>query len=146
MSRKKFKFEHLPILIGDKAIELHKLRLPPITEQPNEINQLAPITLLVSIKDYNSLKENYGSSEVSTAWCKYLVDENNNNYYVNWYNFTYDTVLPNAVKIKTKLVVDKQTLLFMLLLPAFDKKNKITRNIAKKYLEDTMIVANSFIG
>ena len=138
MSRKKVKLENPPILIGDRAIELYKL-------QPNESDQNNLIYLLVSSQDYELLKTVYHDTEVKTAWKTHVNDDKGIYYYLNWYNFTYETTLLNAVKIKNKLVVDKQTLLFMILLPAFDKKNKIARNIIKKHLQDTMTIANSFI-
>lgn len=138
MSRKKIKFEHPPILIGDRAMQLYKL-------QPNGSEQAEMVYVLVSTQDYEVLKETYGSSEVKTDWQTHVHDEKGFYYFLNWYNFTYESSLPNAVKIKNKLVVDKQTLLFMILFPAFDKKNKITRNMAKKHLQDTMTMANSFI-
>ncbi len=59
--------------------------------------------------------------------------------------FTYDKLILSSVKIRNKLVVDKQNLLIMTLLPAFDQKNKNPRNIIKKFLQDTSTIANSYI-
>lgn len=144
MSRqRKFKLEHPPLIFGDHALDLHKIRTDSVMPiSPDG----APLYLLISPIDYEVAREFYGSSETITPWCRSMCDEKGIHYFANWYHFTYDVLQERAVRIKSKLVVDKQSLLVMLSLPAFDKKNKISRNLSKKYLQDTINVANSYIA
>lgn len=139
MSKKKFKFESPPIIIGDRAMELYKII--PATQETSDL-----LFLLVSPSDYTGLLEYYGSSEEKKAWYTCMHDEKGVYYYLHWYNYSYENVLPTSIKIKGKLVVDRQTMLMMSLLPAFDRKNKIIRNLAKKYIADTTTIANTFIN
>jgi hypothetical protein len=138
MSKKKVRLENTPIIIGDRAMELHKLQ--PANSENNDV-----LFLLVSNTDYNTLLESYGGREEKKAWYSRIQDEKGIYYYSSWYSLTYDQLSLSAVKIKNKLVVDKQHLLMMSLLPAFDQKNKNPRNLAKKYLLDTTTIANTYI-
>jgi len=138
MSKKKIKLEHTPIIIGDRAMELHKLQ--PANSENNDL-----LFLLISNSDYTNFLEYYGNTEEKKSWYSRIHDEKGIYYYSNWYNLTYENILPSAIKIKNKLVVDRQHLLMMSLLPAFDQKNKNPRNLTKKYLLDTTTIANTYI-
>lgn len=156
MSRsRKFKLEHPPIIFGDHALELHKIRIDvtgPVSNGSHTVEaheneaSATPLYLLISSSDYEVAKEYYGGSETITPWSRSMRDDKGIHYFANWYHFTYDAVVERAIRIKSKLVVDKQSLLVMLSLPAFDKKNKIARNLSKKYLQDAVNVANSYIA
>jgi hypothetical protein len=101
--------------------------------------------LMVSTSDYESAREHFRSSETITPWFRSVYDDKGIHYFANWYSFNYDSLIHTAVKIRSKLVVDKQSLLVMMSLPAFDKKNKIARTLTKKYLQNAINIANSYI-
>ena len=171
MSRRKFKLEYSPIIIGDHAMELHKIshvtgvnnsaetQLILANDATNSsspniaarnassgISTLsAPLYLMVSTSDYESAREHFRSSETITPWFRSVYDDKGIHYFANWYSFNYDSLIHTAVKIRSKLVVDKQSLLVMMSLPAFDKKNKIARTLTKKYLQNAINIANSYI-
>jgi hypothetical protein len=146
MSRKKFRLENLPIIIGDHALDMHKI-VPLTGAESSEAIPIepSPLQLMITQSDYENMGGYFGQSEVVTPWCIYMRDDKGVLYYLRWYSFTYESLIHSAVRIRSKLVVDKHNLLVMLTLPAFDKKNKITRNQAKKYLQDSIAAANSII-
>jgi hypothetical protein len=125
MSRKKFRLENLPIVIGDHALDMHKI--VPLTGAESASASLiepSPLQLMISQSDYENLGGFFAKNEVVTPWSVYMKDDNGVQYYLRWYSFTYESLVHAAVRIRSKLVVDKHNLLVMLALPAFDKKKQ----------------------
>jgi hypothetical protein len=131
---KRYKFEHMPIIIMDKAMSFHKLKIPDDET----------FDFLISSTDFDALKSVYISSTANLPW-EVLLDEKNNRYHSRWYNLSYQDILTNAIKTKSKIVVDKQSMLFMYTLISMDKKNRIPSIIKKKYMQDMISIANSYI-
>jgi len=131
---KKIKFTAQPIVIGDLAMEYHKLSMP---------NEHIETYLLVSPQDFETLLTIHDKKE--SPYGIYVMDAAAVCYFLNWYGYNYENVAPKAIKMKGKLIADKYTLLTMATLLAMDKKNKILKSTAKKYLADASIIVNSLI-
>lgn len=115
-------------------MEYHKLQ--PSTTESSEL-----IYLLVSAEDFEILSEKYEKKVL--PYGTYVMDTAGIHYFVNWYSYVYGNF--PTVTIKGKIVVDKPTLLLMMVFVAFDKKNKIPKILSKKCLANVAIVANNLI-
>lgn len=123
-----------PIIIGERALELYKLVVPSDDA----------FSYIVTAQDFDTLKEQFKDVKVY-PWAVYTVDGFGTHYYLSWYHYSYDTAKPDTKKIKNKLVINKDVLLMMSLLPAFDKYNKIPKATVKRNLEHISVIVNSCV-
>ncbi len=123
-----------PIVIGERVLEFYKLRMS------NDDG----FSYMVSSQDFESLKELLKTVTV-LPWATYIVDGFGTRYYLSWYHYTHDILKADTKKIKNKTVVNKDVLLMMSLLLAFDKFNKIPKSLAKQHLEYISVIVNSCI-
>lgn len=133
----KYKFKYPPILVGGKAMEYYKLR-----KAGHDIDYI------VSKYDYDKLSKIYEpniymhkqATGITNREGKIDVD-----YFLNFYHYDYNYLKKNAIKNGNILIISKTDLLLVKSMTAFDKNNKISKSIVKKYLNDISLIVNSYI-
>jgi hypothetical protein len=129
---KKFKFINPPIIIGNNAMNFYKLK------EISDINEM-----LISKEDFEELSKN---NNINNSSIETKIIENNNIYYLNIYYMDYSTIILKAVKYKNKYYIDKQSLILLNTINAFNKRDKIQKNNIKQNLENLQLLVNSVLN
>lgn len=133
---KKYKFQSQPIIIGNSAMHFYKLK---------QTSSSDAIEMIISSDDFKGLLENNINLQMQKTMLGNHIVENNNIYYLNYYYFDYSTILEKAIKYKTKLYINKEHLIMFHTMSAFNKRDKINRNVIKSHLESIQLLVNSLL-
>lgn len=130
---KKIKLINPPIIIGENAMNFYKLK------NISNINEM-----LISKEDFEELSKNINFKiDISPTETKII--ENNNIYYLNLYHIDYLTIITSVIKYKNKYYIDKQSLILLNVINAFNKRDKIQKNNIKQNLENLQLLVNSIL-
>lgn len=131
---KKYKFKLQPIIIGDNALHFYKLK------PGSDI-----LEMIVSGEDFKGILENNPNLQADKTVVGNHIVEGNNIYHLNYYQFDYPIILEKAIKYKLKIYINKEHLIMFNTMNAFNKRDKINRNIIKAHLENIQILVNSLL-